>query len=393
MLPASERSISLVCSSEILSRMLVQASRQPGLSHVYDSLLGFTDNEIFIRPQSSGCTGRRFCDLMFDFPNAILLGTSSMEMRDGRPYFRQEINPGSDRIVGEGEWLIFLARGTVVERPYPDVAFNPEFLPPESRRFPRENILILGWSDKVFSILQEYDTFLEAGSEITIAALHPPQEARAWLEEKLPRPLVNVRPTYTQINYALAAKLDELLAREFDTCIILADESSGERDPDARGIVTMLLLRDYERRHPHHRHKNVVVEVLSTANSELLQQHCQTDILISPRLISMLLAQVSQQLMLERVYADLMNAHANEIYLKPVNRYSRDPAACTFADVMRGAANLGELAIGVKIHAKANDATNDFGISINPPKDKPLLLNVADEVIIISKYGRRLTTS
>ena len=386
---ASQRSISLVCPSQILSRMIVQATRQPGLSHVYSSLLSFVGNEIFIQPQP-GCTGRRLGESMFDFPNAILLGTSSMEERDGRPYFCHHINPGKDRIVGESEWIILLARGRVVYQPDPNAKIDPEILPPEPRSFPSGNILILGWNDKIFSILQEFDTFLKAGSSITIAAPYPPQEASALLEEKLIRPLVNATLTCVQTNYTHVAKLDALLSGTFDTCIILADASSGGSDPDARAIVTMLLLRDFERRHPDRRLKQVVVEVLSAANSELLHQHCQTDIVISPRLISMLLAQISQQLMLERVYADLMNAHANEIYLKSVTRYSVNPSACTFADLMRGAAKLNELAIGVKFHAKANDSASDFGIRINPPKNEPLGLDLADQVIVISKHGSRL---
>jgi hypothetical protein len=381
---ASNRSISLICSSEVLSRMIVQASRQPGLSSVFSSLFGFVANEIFIQRQP-GCTSCRFGDSMFDFPNAIPLGISLMEEYNGRPYFRPKINPGKNHIIGEGEWLILLSQGPVVYQPKIGAALDLEFLPPETRCFPHERVLILGWNSKIFRILHEFDTFLQAGSEITIAALHPPLEARAWLEAKLPAPLVNATQSYVQTNYALAGKLDALLSGKFDTCVILADESSGGRDPDARAIVTILLVQDYERRHPDHALKKVVVEVLSAANAELLAQDSKTDTIISPRLISMLLAQVSQQLMLDQVYASLMNARANEIYLKPVDRYVHNPAGCTFADLMRGAAKRGELAIGVKIQAKSNDATGDFGIRLNPPKNEPLSLVAADELIVISR--------
>ncbi len=380
---ASRRSISLICSGEVLSRMIVQAARQPGLSTVYSSLFGFADNEIFIQPQPE-CTGRRFADLRFDFPNAIALGTSSMEMRDGRPYFQQHINPAKEHVVGKEEWLILLSRGAVLHQPAPAAPPGPESVPPPGRNFARERVLILGWNSNIYTILHEYDTFLQAGSEITIAALHEPEKAHTLLADHLHRPLVNATSTYVQTDYALSDRLEALLAHSYDTCIILADQSSGERDPDARAIVTILLLQDYDTRHPQHPFKQIVAEVLAAANSELLQHHGKTDTIISPRLISMLLAQVSQQLMLERVYADLMNAHANEIYLKPVRRYTPQPANCTFADLMRAAAELGELALGVKRKAEAGEATKDFGIRINPPKDTPLALTDHDEVIVVS---------
>lgn len=109
------------------------------------------------------------------------------------------------------------------------------------------------------------------------------------------------------------------------------------------------------------------------------------DTIISPRLISMLLCQISQQLMLERIYADLMNSRANEIYLKPVVRYTRTPSRCTFADIMRGASAVGEVAIGLKIRALAAEAGAKFGIRLNPAKDEPLALAGDDEVIVISE--------
>ena len=384
---ASQRSISLVCSSEVLSRMIVQSARQPGLSHVYTALFGFAGNEIYIQPYPL-CAGRRFGDLIFDFPNAIALGTSSMEMRDGRPYFCQHINPGNDHLVSEGEWLILLARGAVVHQPNPVAASEPKIMTSAARHTERERVLILGWNSNIYTILQEYDTFLQSGSEITIAALHPPETVSALLEEKLVQPLVNATHTYVQADYALSVRLEALLAHTYDTCIILADESSGERDPDSRAIVTILLVLDYQARHPQKPFKHIVAEVLSAANSELLRRHSKIDTVISPRLISMLLAQVSQQLMLEGVYADLMNAHANEIYLKPVQRYSRQPGACTFADLMRGAAKLGEIAIGVKIQADGGDPLKHFGIRINPPKHDPLALAAGDEVIVVSNDDR-----
>ena len=388
---ASQRSISLVCSSEVLSRMIVQASRQHGLSSVYSALFGFARNEIFIQPQPE-CVGQRFDDLQLDFPNAIVLGTSSMEMRDGRPYFRQHMNPGREHIVGKEEWLILLSRGAAIYRPAPAAVRTPEYAPPEARNFARERVLILGWNSNLFTILNEYDTFLQAGSEITIAALHAPEKAHALLAENLPRPLVNATPSYVQSDYAHGARLEALLQHPFDTCIILADESSGELDPDARAIVTILLLEDHEARHTQQKFKQIVSEVLSAANSDLIQRHSKTDTIISPRLISMLLAQVSQQLMLERVYADLMNAHANEIYLKPISRYMSQPGGCTFADLMRAAARLGEIALGVKIRADADDAEKDFGVRINPPKDAPLALTEHDEVIVVSSASSTAAT-
>jgi hypothetical protein len=386
---ASQRSISLICSSEVLGRMIVQSSRQPGLTQVYSELFGFAGSEIYIQPHPD-CVGRPFGDLMFEFPDAIVIGTSTLEPGDGRPSFSPRLNPGKAHVVGRDEWLILLGDDSrIVHRPNPSIHGRTEFvIAGAARDKVRERVLILGWNSHIFNILQEYDTFLSAGSEITIASLFAPDKARAMLDETLSRPLVNAAISCMHLDYTVASRLDTLLEAGPGTCIILADESSEERDPDSRTIVTILLVRDFEARHPEKRTRQVVAEILSFENAELLQSHNQTDIIVSPRLVSMLLAQVSQQLMLENIYSELMNAHGNEIYLKPVGRYTRRLANGTFADVVRGAALLGELAIGLKIRADASNPARNFGVRINPPKEAPLPLSENDEAIVISAGGR-----
>lgn len=384
---AGRRGISLICSSDVLSRMLVQSSRQPGLAYVYSELFGFAGSEIYVQPHPK--TGNRmFGDIMFEFPTAIPIGTSGMETRDGKPYFAQHMNPGKDYVVKETEWIILIAVDhNVVHVPRQDPVSDTAFTAPEARAFTREQILILGWNSHLFKILREYDSFLQPGSEITVAALYTPEKAAELFKEKLGAPLTNASLSYVQSDYSQSQKLETLLGGNFGICILLTDESSDDRDPDARAIVTLLLLQDFEERNPERKFKQIVSEIMSPANSELMRQNSKTDILVSPRLISMLLAQVSQQLMLERVYADLMNAHANEIYLKPIKRYSRQPTTCTFADLMRGALKLGEIAIGVKNCAEVKNAAKNFGIRINPPKDVMLGLSEGDEVIVISHSG------
>jgi hypothetical protein len=354
--------------------MIVQSARQPGLSRVYVTLFGFAGNEIYVQAHQEGA-GRKFGDLMFDYPNAVVIGTSSTEQRDGEAFFHQHMNPGRDHIVGPAEWLILIADGEQIVR-HPDTLPTPAAEPIAivPRDFLREHVLILGWNSNIYTVLREYDSFLQAGSEITIAAHHTPEAARALLDDELRRPLSNATVAYNQSDYAHAARLETLLTRTPDTCVILADESSGERDPDARTIVSILLLKDFEAR-TGKRFKQIVAEVLSAANAELLQQHGSTETIISPQLISMLLAQISQQLMLDRVYADLMNARANEIYLKNVSRYTKRPSDTTFADLMLAASDLGELAIGVKIDAEAEDPAKEFGVRINPRKREPLHLS------------------
>jgi hypothetical protein len=385
---ASRNGISLLCSSEVLGRMIVQSSRQPGLAQVYSQLFGFASNEIHVQPHPT-TVGRSFGDILFEFPTAIPIGTSGMETREGKPYFVQRMNPGKDYIVKASEWLILIGKGPgIAHVPRTEHARETRFSVPEARQFAREKILILGWNSNLYAILQEYDTFLESGSEITVVASHPVARAEELLAEKMSQPLAHASVKYICADYTVRTKLEPILAGTHAICIIVTDESSGERDSGARTIVTVLLLQDFVERNPDKRFKQIISEIASNANAELLRQSSTADIIISPQLISMLLSQVSQQLMLDRVYADLMNANANEIYLKPAGQFARNLAACTFSDILRGSIRRGEIAIGLKIAADATDGSKNFGIRVNPPKDAPLSLAENDEVIVISAGGR-----
>lgn len=386
---AGRRGISIICSGEVLSRMMVQSSRQPGLAYVYNELFGFAGSEIYVQSHPAACR-RRFGDVAFEFPRAIPIGTSGIEMRSGKPFFVQHMNPGKDYVIGDTEWLILVAQDAhVTHAPNLEPARETEFIVPEPRHFGREKILILGWNNNLLSILREYDSFLQAGSEITIGALHPPDFAQAALAEQFTTSPRNSVHRYVQVDYTSQAKLEPLLAGGHTTCLVLADTSSGERDSDSRVIVTVLLIQEFLAQNPDKKFNQVVAEVIAAANSDLLRQNCRTDVIVSPRLAAMMIAQMSQQLMLERVYADLMNANANEVYLKPIARYTRHPERCTFRDLMRGALQIGEIAIGVKLTADAEVAEKNFGVRLNPPKDEPLTLSAADEVVVISPTGTR----
>ncbi len=379
---AAHRSISLVCSSEVLSRMIVQSSRQPGLAFVYNELFGFEGSEIYVQPHPK-TANRRFGDIMLDFPDAIPIGVSGMEMRDGKPFFKQRINPGADYSIRESEWLILVAPDANISHvPRLDHRAEPSIPAQSGRRTARESILILGWNNNLFRVLSEYDGFLSPGSEILIAGLLPAEKAEAELAEKMTGALKNTSLRYEHTDYIDRKKLEQLLQKGFTTVIVLADKSSGELDTDSRAIVTILLLQDFQERNPDKRFRQMVSEISSAANSELLRQNSKTDIIVSPRLISMLIAQISQQLMLERVYDDLMDANVNEIYLKPALKYVTK--GCTFADILTSASQFGEIAIGVKISADAAGHGKNHGIQINPPKDAVYSFTETDEVIVIS---------
>jgi hypothetical protein len=110
------------------------------------------------------------------------------------------------------------------------------------------------------------------------------------------------------------------------------------------------------------------------------------DIIISNRLISMVLSQISESREIKNVYDDIFQEDGSEIYLKPASLYfSEFPAEVTFADMMRVAQNREEVCIGVKIKANEENEDENFGVKLIPEKNTKYSLDYFDSLIVLSE--------
>ena len=88
-----------------------------------------------------------------------------------------------------------------------------------------------------------------------------------------------------------------------------------------------------------------------------------------------------------RRYEELLDAGGCEVYLKPASLYTTHPAKCTFADVISGSLQRGEIAIGLRLDRSESSRANNFGVIMNPPKDLNLELGPQDRVVVVARDG------
>ncbi|MBI3267896.1 MAG: hypothetical protein HYZ53_02660 [Planctomycetes bacterium] len=382
---AGGRRIPVVLSSEIISKILVQSSRQPGLSNVYAELFSFYGSEMYIRNVPEA-VGRRFGDLLYGFPTAVPIGLSMARNEGGRIVYVPTLNPPADHVIAPGEWIVlvavdlnisFDAKAPVYVSP---LTGRTKFSPPIP-----EQILLLGWNQHLYQVLREFDSYVKKGTRITIVAAHTPEVAAQHLDEHLGVKLEHVEVEYRQASYLKRAVMKDLLATRHDCIIILADQSAGEPDMDARIIMAIVLIRDLQRTDGLSAEAQLISEIHSVENRELLEGAHVTDIVVSPEIVSMLLTQISQQQMLRTVYAELLDAGGNEIYLKPAERYLPLGTPCTFKDVLYAAHRSREIAIGLTIAAESRVRTRRFGVHLNPDKDEVWTFAAGDKVVVIGE--------
>jgi hypothetical protein len=151
---------------------------------------------------------------------------------------------------------------------------------------------------------------------------------------------------------------------------------------DARTLVTLLHLRDIADRSGHR--FSIVSEMLDVRNRNLAEITQADDFIVSDRLISLMMAQVSTNKALNAVFADLFDADGAEVYLKPISDYVQTGVELDFYTVIESAGRRNETVIGYRLEANSNNKDLQYGVVINPTKTDTVTFAPSDMVIVLA---------
>jgi len=373
-----------VNTSDILAKLLVQTSRSVGLSVVYNEILSFDGCEIYFYDTDWG--GARFGEIGYRFPDGVPMG-----IRDADGTIT--MNPPADRVLGpDDEILIVADDDSTIELVDEPVAAPTDLEIPDTRQQPGvERELMIGWTFKSAAIVREFADYVIEGSEVHVM-LKNPTDAQAAEIKSLDEELED-------IDVALVVKdcldMEDLLSVrpfEYDNIIVLAGTSSDDGATDAsrvdsENIVAMLLLRRIFSQYPaESQNTKLITEILDSQNDELVAKAGVKDVIISNRLVSMIMAQISESRDIEKVYDDIFQEDGSEIYLKPAHLYFNAlPVEVTFADLMGLAQKRGEICIGVKNKSLENSKDDNNGIQLIPEKNTRFELHAEDSLVVLSE--------
>ena len=107
--------------------------------------------------------------------------------------------------------------------------------------------------------------------------------------------------------------------------------------------------------------------------------------MVSDRLISLMLAQISENKHLGEVFEDILDADGSEIYVKPVCNYVESGQAVNFYTVVEAARRQNQVAIGYRIAAQSKDFEQCYGVRLNPPKSKEIEFVEEDQIIVLAE--------
>jgi hypothetical protein len=375
--------IELLTSDAIISRLIAQNVRHCGLSHVYDELLTHGHgNELYVR-ECPSFVGRPVHALHKAFPHALLLGIT-------RPHgdsFLSLLNPASDVTVEAGDRLVLLAREYEDAAPTTDSALSPiEFgatpLPPTEASRERR-VLLLGWNHRVPALLRELDSYHGESFRVDLLSLVPTAERERYMARYGVR-LERVALTHIEGDYNAPPDLQRVAPETYDHIVLLgSDWLESGAEADARTILGHLLLRETlpEDSDPAGAGQavEIVIELLDMGNRPLFR-HRATEVLISPLILSHMIAQVALRPELRIVFDELFGPGGPEIAFVPPAHLGCDGESVRFRDLQLRAFERGAIALGVRL---GRDGAGPAPLQLNPlphtswtfgPKDRVVLL-------------------
>ncbi len=239
---------------------------------------------------------------------------------------------------------------------------------------------MLGWNEGAPSVITQFDEFLLAGSELVLLTTEP---GASECVERRCGDLENTRIECREGSATDRETLEAVAVEGFDHVIVLSEEGMDAQRADARTLVTLLHLRDLA----DHRGASftIVSEMIDERNRQLAEVTRVDDVIVSDKIISLMLTQISEARELADVFDELFRAEGSEIYLRPAGEYLLAGRETAYATVVDAARRRGECAIGYRRQAEADDPGREFGVRINPPKSELVALGEGDRVIVLAE--------
>lgn len=373
-------------SWNIMGKLMVQTSLTGGLEMVYHELFGFDGSEMYFYKANWGKIG--FYDLAYHFPNGIPIGIYREE--EGKhPKDCIMIHPKRDTLMQPNDEILILAEDDSNINFSPSPVIEPHDYEDSKKRLERKKkrVIMLGWHDVAHIYIKESADYLTEGASFDIMMANPTAEMLGQIENlrtEIPQYQINL----IEKNPMSLPDLASVNPLDYEMVLILSQEA-GEHEPekvDADTMVILLLLRKIRKNAGKRKEDTTILtQILNSENEELIHQTDVDDFIISNKLITKILAQLSEQPRMKWVYDELFQAEGSEIYVKPANLYFEEvPQSLRFVDLMGAAFKRNEICIGYRLGAKAENAKENFGIYINPDKNTSLSFTEQDFVIVIA---------
>jgi voltage-gated potassium channel Kch len=365
----------LVLADDLIARIVVHTSRQAGLSAVYSELLDFDGCEIYTLEQPD-LVGKSFGNAVLAYENSTLIGLCD---KDGAIH----LNPNPNQVIVAGDRAVIIAEDDGAIKTWSgDMGIDKNAIKAIVKRIKTaERTLILGWNRRGPIIASELARYVAPGSRLTIAADTPEFEGEV-AALNLDNALLVV--DHRVIDTSSRSALDALDIPSYDHVLVLGySDSMMAQSADTRTLITLLQLRKIGETAG--KHISVVSEMIDVRNRELAEVTRAEDFVVSNKLVSLMLAQASENESMAAIFDELLDEAGSEIYMRPMGDYVDISKPVNFFTVGLAALRRGEIAIGHRRQRPGDaDARNLGGVVVNPPRTEMTTYADSDMLIVLA---------
>lgn len=370
-----EDEVEIILTDDVFARIMVQTSRQSGLSLVYQELMDYDGDEMYFGHEEK-LIGKTFQEAIFAYETSSVMG---LQYASGEVV----INPPMDYVIKKGDQVITITEDddTMIVSSKTDYNINFDAIQSKEEEVAGpERTLMLGWNLRGPILIRELDEYVAKGSYIKIVSNN---EFEGDEFELLRKSLKNTNIDFEIGDITSREVIDALDVTSYANVQVLCDEDIEIQEADALTLITLLHLRrisadkDIDMK--------IVSEMLDYRNRDLAAVTKVDDFIVSDKLISLMMTQVSENKHLMRAFEDLLQSEGSEIYLKPAENYVMLNTKINFYTLLESAKQKGQVAIGYKIAALSHDIEGGFGVIVNPDKNEMVEFTTNDMLIVLAE--------
>jgi voltage-gated potassium channel Kch len=356
-----------IMADDLISRIIVNSSRQRGLSAVYSELLEFEGCEIYTLALAA-IVGKTYGEALFAFETGALIGLCDEAGKIS-------LNPPADSTIEAGMRAVLVAedRDAVSLAKPKHVLIETEAVRPSAPhgKTPHRT-LIIGWNRRGALIAHEISQHMAPGSLLTVAA-DTPGFADAMAALAFAQDGVEFR--YQRIDARSQTAIDTLQVSSYDHIIVLShSDSMPVQAADTLTLVTLLHLLHIAERDG--KSGTIVSEMADVRNRELAEATRADDFVVSDRLVSLMLTQAAESEHASAIFAELLDDEGAEIYMRPAGSLIETDRPVSFYTVIEAARRRGETAFGYRRHGGT--------VALNPKKSEKVTFLQGDQIVVLA---------
>ncbi len=377
--------LQVVAGDATISSLMAQNILHPGLSEVYNELL--TDqngNEFFLR-SGANFQGQSLASLSQLCPRAIICGVLSPQ--EGK--WQSRLNAPSELIVQAQDKLLMIAEAYEDTEPSRIAGHRRQEIERHSLSrlelksfsgIQKRRLLILGWNHKVPALIHELASYRHYRFEVDIVSIVSIAEREKFIT-RYHENNAGVRCAHIESDYMFEGALSEINPGNYESILLLSSDlmASGE-EADARAIVGYAILDEMLQKATNR--PQILLELADPDNGALLT-HKDSETIISPMVLSHVLAQVALRPELRLVFDELFTVGGAEITFREPSVYQLN-SPLPFWKLEALVAEAGETALGV--YRQKTDAKGRH-LLLNPPRDTALNLQQDDQIVVLTLTG------